>query len=50
MEILGFAFLILIVIIVTGIPFDTTFGLFLLSAIIVIAIGMLADLIDKRLK
>lgn len=33
----------------TGKPMDVTFGVILMSAVMVIAIGMLADLIDKRI-
>jgi len=44
------AFLILFISwIVLGRAMDVTFGIFVMTAIIVMAIGMLADLIDKRL-
>lgn len=45
------AFLILIVsLLLTGKGMDVTFGVILMTAVIVITIGMLADLIDKRMK
>ena len=44
------AFLVLIVSwLLFGKPMDVTFGVILMTAVIILAIGMLADLIDKRL-
>jgi prepilin signal peptidase PulO-like enzyme (type II secretory pathway) len=44
-----FAFIILIVgWFLLGSVLDTTFGLVIMTAVIILAIGMLADLIDKR--
>lgn len=34
----------------TGIAMDVTFGVILMTAVMVLAIGMLADMIDKRIK
>ena len=36
--------------VILGNVLDVTFGVILMTAIIVMAIGMLADLIDKRLR
>jgi hypothetical protein len=45
-----FAFLVLLASwIILGKAMDVTFGVIIMSAVIVMAIGMLADLIDKRL-
>ncbi len=35
---------------VTGTPMDVTFGVIVMTSVITLALGMLADLIDKRLK
>ena len=46
-----FAFVVLIISwLITGTPMDVTFGVILMTAVIVMAIGMLADLIDKRIQ
>ena len=46
-----FAFVLLIVSwLLTGKAMDVTFGVILMSAVMVMAIGMLADLIDKRIQ
>jgi len=46
-----FAFLVLICSwVLTGKAMDVTFGVTIMSSVMVLAIGMLADLIDKRLK
>ena len=46
-----FAFLILILSwFLLGSVLDTTFGIIIMTAVMVLAIGMLADLVDKRIQ